>query len=259
MRVLAIFAVVVALLAAGRDIRAQTESDAWSFTAAEIEIAYRYQERFGERIPRPLRARECMLGQKEFIASRNAIEFVAPCRFIAETIRHIKEMIEAGAARYLFPLDADHAHLAVPLELWENRYSKLPPEKLLPALLLEPTLAALYHTAEHLGVVDSPAVQLDPTTRSWKEKRNVLGSYDGRPIKILTPDPRGIGVSVPRPYYSLAGFNFLASPRGELNIFLPKRAITFDITFDTGTVENESSRAQLRPPNAGGKFLSVRK
>jgi hypothetical protein len=250
-RILRIVIVLIALLAGRDHARAQLESDPWFFTTQEMEVAYRYQERFGERIQQPLEARDCLLGRKEFIASRRGIEFVAPCHFITETIRHIKEMIETGAARYLFPLDADHAHLAVPLGLWENKYRKLPWEKLLPGLLAEPALAALYHTAEHLIVVDPNIKEVDPNIKAWREKRNVVGYYDGRPIKILAPDPRGIGVSVPPPYYSVGGFSFLASPKGELNIFLQKRAVTFDITFDIEPLENQSLRAQIRTLNAG--------
>lgn len=210
------------------------EVDRWFFTAEEIEIAYRYQERFGERLFHPLRARDCLLGKKEFTAAYKNYEFTAPCSFIKETIRHLREMLEQGAARYLFPLDADHAHLAIPLELWESKYSKLPREKLLPALLHEPTLAALYHTAEHLTVIDPQTGKSDSQAGRWKDRRNVVGYYDGRPIEILPPDPRGLGVNIPQPYYSLGGFNFLASSKGELSLFLKNQAITFDISFDIG-------------------------
>ena len=210
------------------------EVDRWFFTAEEIEVAYRYQKRFGERLFRPLRARDCLLGKKEFIAGYKAVEFVAPCRFIKETIRHLREMFEQGAARYLFPLDADHAHLAIPLELWQSKYSKLPREQLLSSLLSEPTLAALYHTAEHLTVVDPQTGISDPRAGLWKDRRNVVGYYDGRPIVIHPPDPRGLGINIPQPYYSLGGFNFLASSKGELSLFLKGQAITFDISFDIG-------------------------
>jgi hypothetical protein len=220
------------------------ELDRWFFTAEEIEVAYRYQERFGERLFRPLRARDCLLGKKEFTAGYKGGEFAAPCRFIKETIRHLREMLEQGAARYLFPLDADHAHLAIPLELWENKYSKLPREQMLSSLLSEPALAALYHTAEHLTVIDPQTGKSDSQVRLWKDKRNVVGYYDGRPIEILPPDPRGLGMNIPQPYYSLGGFNFLASPKGELSLFLKNRAITFDISFDIGEPVDDALAAE---------------
>lgn len=206
----------------------------WFFTAEEIEAAYRYQEMFGERLNNPLRARDCLFGKKKFVASYQRKEFSLSCRFIRETIRHLQAMLEIGAAKYLFPLDVDHAHLAIPSDLWEKKYSKLPRDKLLPALLEEPTLAALYHTAEHLTMNDPKTGKVNPEAKAWKEKRNVLGFYDGRPIEILPPDPTGLGANVPQPYRSFAGFNFLASPKGELFIFFKSKPITFDITFDIG-------------------------
>ncbi len=248
-RSLGIIAVVAALLVGGYDARAQTELEQWSFTAAEIEVAYRYQELFGERIQRPLRARECLLGRDSFIATYRGMEFAAPCRFITETIRHLKEMLVTGAARYFFPLDADHAHLAVPLQLWESKYRKLSYDTLLPELVAEPALAALYHTAEHLALGDPRKGRVDPLTRRWKENRNVVGYYDGRPIIILPPEPRGIGATMPPPYYSVGSFNFLASRQGELNLFHDRQVITFDITFDTGYVAGDAPRVQIRAPD----------
>jgi hypothetical protein len=243
-----VFRAFVAVLALGiaLPVEAQIDHDSWYFTAQEIEIAYRYQEHFGERMPRPVRGRECALGAKEFTATRNGFEFLTPCRFITETVRHLKEMISAGAARYLFPLDADHAHLAVPLRLWESKYSNLPGEELLPALLREPELAALYHSAEHLTVLEAPNKKIDAGSKAWKEKRNIVGYYDGRPIKVLPPDPRGIGLGIPPPYYSVGAFSFLASPKGELNILLPGRVITFDITFDIDGGETQAVRLPVR-------------
>lgn len=249
MRIFRAFLAALGFLAFAVPVKAQVDQDSWYFTAEEIEIAYRYQEHFGERMPRPVRGRECALGGSEFTASRNGVEFRAPCRFITETIRHLKEMITAGAARYLFPLDADHAHLAVPLSLWESKYSHLSGDELLPALLREPELAALYHSAEHLTLLEPHNKNIDPGSRAWKEKRNIVGYYDGRPIKVLPPDPRGIGLGIPSPYYSVGAFSFLASPKGELNILLPRRVITFDITFDIDGGENAPVRAQVRAPN----------
>jgi hypothetical protein len=248
-RILRLSFIVIVLLTGRYDVGAQTDTDPWFFTAEEIEVAYRYQELFGERIQRPLRARGCLLGRDSFIATYRGMEFAAPCRFITETIRHLKEMLVTGAARYFFPLDADHAHLAVPLQLWESKYRKLSYDTLLPELVAEPALAALYHTAEHLALGDPRKGRVDPLTRRWKENRNVVGYYDGRPIIILPPEPRGIGATMPPPYYSVGSFNFLASRQGELNLFHDRQVITFDITFDTGYVAGDAPRVQIRAPD----------
>ncbi len=235
-KVVQLSAGVILFLMLSATLHAQSDLDPWYFTAAEIQTAYRYQEMFGERVQNPLKARDCLFGKKEFVASYRGNEFLAPCSFIKETIRHLKEILETGAAKYLFALDADHAHLAVPVDLWESKYSKLPREKILPALLREPALVALYHTAEHLVITDPKTGKVDPEAKRWKEKRNVLGFYDGRPIKILKPNPSGAGVGVPESYESFGGFNFAANPKGQLHVFVANKAIVFDMTLDIGDV-----------------------
>jgi hypothetical protein len=96
---------------------------------------------------------------------------------------------------------------------------------------------ALYHTAEHLRITDRKNGTVNGAAKAWQEKRNVLGYFDGRPIKILPPDPKGQGVAMPD-YYSYGGFNFLASPRGELYVSSGLDMITFDIAFDSGSFED---------------------
>lgn len=231
-------AILMTLLAAVAHGQESSDIDPWYFSADGIKTAYRYQQLFGARLRSPLRGRDCLFGQKNFLASFREKTFQASCRFITQTIRHIKEMLTIGAARYLFPLDADHAHLAIPAELWETKYRWMPRDNLLAALLEEPALAALYHTAEHLVVVEGDNSQGNNEVRQWKEKRNVLGFYDGRPNEILSPDPRGFGVAAPKSYYTIGGFSFLASPSGELSLFLDGKAIVFDISFDIGDGES---------------------
>jgi len=233
----ALIVIAIAMLTGLSYGQEMPDSDPWYFSAEGIRTAYRYQQSFGERLRSPVRGRDCLLGKQRFVGSFRGKNFSAPCRFVTETIRHIKEMLVAGAARYLFPLDADHAHLAIPLELWEKKYRWLPKDTLLSALLEEPTLAALYHTAEHLIVVDGNTKEGNEEIKKWKERRNVLGFYDGRPIQILPPDPRGFGVGAPASYYTVGGFAFLASPGGELSLFMDGKAIVFDISLDIGDGE----------------------
>ena len=216
--------------------------DTWFFTAEEVEAAHQYQENYGERIRNPLPARDCMFGQNDITAKYSGTQFLVPCRFITEATRHLKEMLAIGAAKYFFPLDADHAHLAIPVELWATKYSKLPSEEILPALLLEPQLVALYHTAEHLEISDPKTGSVNQAAKAWKEKRNVLGFFDGRPIQILPPHPAGHGVGMPAGYNSYGGFNFLANPRGELFIFHNNKVITFDVSLE---LEDEADRTSF--------------
>jgi hypothetical protein len=160
------------------DVKALSASrdDNWYFTAEEVEAAHQYQESYEERIRNPLRAKECLLGHKEFVATYRGKEFLAPCRFITETTRHLKEMLSIGAAKYLFPLDADHAHLGVPAEVWAKKYSKLSSDEILFALLRESTLVALYHTAEHLEISDPKTGQVNEQAKAWRRNVTSLAS-----------------------------------------------------------------------------------
>lgn len=101
-------------------------------------------------------------------------------------------MLESGSARYIFPLDVDHAHLAIPSDLWNATYRQLTLGQLLPRVLREPTLVALYHTAEHLSGMNATKSSASQIS-DWKAQRNVLGFFDGEPIRILTPHPDGSG------------------------------------------------------------------
>jgi hypothetical protein len=208
----------------------------WFFTAESIEAAYRYQEDYGERLRNPLRAKECLFGSAEFVASYRGGEFTVPCRFVTETVRHFKEMIVAGAARYLFPLDANHGHLGIPIATWE-KYKYLPPDRVMQKILRDPSLIVLYHTAEHVQIPDARDDALHGDVKSWIDKRNVLGFFNGRPNKILTPDPRGYGVAMPDGYWPYSGFEFLASPMGELFAFVANKTITFDIALEDDNAE----------------------
>ena len=227
-----LFAAATILLILDLKALSASSDEHWYFTAEEIEAAYQYQENYGVRLRHPLRAKECLLGREEFVATYRGKEFLAPCRFITETTRHLKEMLSIGAAKYLFPLDADHAHLGVPAEVWAKKYRKLASDQILFALLREPTLVALYHTAEHLEMSDPKTGQVNEEAKAWSEKRNVLGFFDGRPIQILPAHPMGFGVRMPPEYESYGGFNFLANHRGELFLFMENKVIPFDVSLE---------------------------
>lgn len=203
----------------------------WFFSPAEIGAAYQYQENYGSRMRNPLPAHSCMFGKADFDASYRQLPVRISCQFINQVGRHLRQMLDIGAARYLFPLDADHAHLAVPAEVWEQKYSKMPASQLFAALLGEPALVSLYHTAEHLdpGVLTSAD---GGDTKIWMEKRNVLGFFDGRPLQVLTPNPHGHGVGLPDGLVGYGGFHFLANHRGALMLFHQQKAIAFDISLE---------------------------
>ncbi len=246
-RVFAIL-VIMGLLAGGAAIaHANSMRNPWFFTATEIASAYRYQENFGAPLRRPLRAQNCVFGAEDFATTYYGAQVRLPCRFITETLRHLREILEIGAARYLFPLDLDHAHLGIPKELWREKYSKLPSGQILPAMMEDPELVALYHSAEHLTAIDPKTKKANPAVQEWIEKRNILAFYDGDPITILTPHPKGHGVSLPERYHSYGGFDFLASRHGRLGVILEDNAVLIDITLQIGGPPQGLFEAQATP------------
>jgi hypothetical protein len=229
---LVVMTVSVTNIPSGGFAKDEDPDSSWYFTSEEITAAYQYQQNYGERLRAPLRATECAFRDGDFPTYYRGARSTLPCRFVTEVTRHLKQMIEVGAARYLFPLDADHAHLGVPKSAWNNKYKNLPPEEIFPALVRDPGLVALYHTAEHLRITDRKTGAVSADAKAWQEKRNVLGYFDGRPIKILPPHHNGQGASMPEEYYSYSDFTFLASPRGELFLSLGTTMVTFDVAFE---------------------------
>jgi hypothetical protein len=232
------FFLMVALVLITSQIPAHSADQRWTFTASEIEVAYRYQTQFGRRLSRPLKPAACFTGQTEFVATFQSKSFTAPCLFITETIRHLKQAIDLGAAKYFFPLDADHAHLVVPIEVWAKKYREIPADEILPLLLREPRLAAVYHTAEHLAIRDPGTGTIASEAKIWKEKRNAVGFYDGRALEILPPQPEDFGVSVPAGYREVTTFNLMAHRLGEVSFSAMGQAFTIDISFDDDLAVN---------------------
>jgi hypothetical protein len=204
----------------------------WYFSPAEISVAYRYQENHGRRLRHPLKPFGCYTGQSEFTAPFNGKEFAAPCRFVIDTTRQLKLLLEQGAAKYLFPLDADHGDLMVPRVLWAKRYSQLGGEELLAQVLREPKLVVLYHTAEHLAVSQTKKGEEPQTIREWRAKRNVLGYIDGGSMNILPTGWESSARKEPDGYVKAGTVHFLAHRLGEIAISVNGRGIAFDLSFD---------------------------
>jgi hypothetical protein len=205
------------------------KDDLWFFTAAEIADAYRYQQQFGARLRSPLDPQTCFQGKKDFAASYQGRRFVAPCRFVGETIRQLRELLDSGAAKYLFPLDVDSADLAVPADVYASKYKQLPREEILLALLREPMLVAIYHTAVHLN----PELGDKGSGLSvWGKKRTVAGFYDGRPNQVLSRrSDGGVGYE-PQGLVRLGSFTMMGHFLGELTFVANDTVVTFDLSFD---------------------------
>ena len=218
--------VAVVLAAFGQSF---AKDDRWFFTANEMADAYRYQQQFGARLRHPLEPQTCLQGKKDFAASYQGRRFTAPCRFVGETIRQLRELLESGAAKYLFPLDVDSADLAVPTDVYVSKYKQLPREEILPALLREPTLVAIYHTAVHLNAEVS---NKGSGMCAWGKMRTVAGFYDGRPNQILSPRADGGVDHEPAGLVRLASFTMMSHFLGELTFVANDTVVTFDLSFD---------------------------
>jgi hypothetical protein len=221
--------VIVAFVLVGSFGHSFAKDDSWFFTANEIANAYRYQQQFGARLHNPIEPRACLHGRMEFSASSQGRPFVAPCRFLSETVRQLRELLESGAAKYLFPLDVDYADLAVPGDLYESKYKHLSSGELLPALLREPALVAIYHTALHLQPEPSNE---GSRTGVWGEKRTVLGFFHGRPNQLLLRQTDGAGYYEPEGLVRVGGFGILSHFLGELTFVAGETVVTFDLSFD---------------------------
>ncbi len=219
----------VAFILAASSGHSFAKDDRWFFTANEIADAYRYQQQFGARLRSPLEPQPCFQGKKDFGASFQGKKFVAPCRFVGETMRQLKELLESGAARYLFPLDVDFADLAVPADIYASKYKQLSREEILPALLREPRLVAIYHTAVHLN----PEVADKGSGVSvWGRKRTVAGFYDGRPNQVLSARSDGGVDDDAEGLVRLGSFTIMGHFLGELTLLANDTVVTFDLSFD---------------------------
>lgn len=206
----------------------------WFFNPDAMADAYRYQRQFGARLRNPLDPQACLYGQKEFAASYRGKRFLAPCRFAAETVRQLKELLESGAAKYLFPLDVGYARLAVPADVYASKYERLPEEEIWPALLREPALVAIYHGGLHLEPASSAK---ESAASAWAQKRTVAGYYDGRPNRVLPGCAAREAYCEAQGLVELGGFHLMEHFLGELGFVARDAVVTIDLSFDDDSAE----------------------
>jgi hypothetical protein len=205
----------------------------------------RYDAPSGKRLSRPLNPAACLRGASEFIASWRGKRFLAPCRFIHETIAHLRAVSEMGSTKRSFPLHTDHVHLAVPAELWEKKYYRFPQGEILSAVLWESRLVAVYHATDALTPADSKGTRAAPKRNQAYNNRQVLGYYDGRGIEILPNHANALA----QRYRSVGWFYFLPRGLDERVAFSPDEAVTFDISFDHELDLECSSSGQMESDN----------
>jgi len=240
------FIIATALVIAIFQGNGYASDDRWFFTANEIADAHRYQQQFGARLRHPLRPQDCSYGHKEFSATYQGKQFAAPCRFIAETLRQLRELLESGVAKYLFPLDVGHAEFGVPLEVWNGKYARLPREDVLPALLHEPTLVAIYQTAQHVAPVPR---NTNSGKDVWGERRNAIGFYDGRRTELLPRPLDDAFPCKPEGFHWSGGVTLLAHYLGELQLIVDETVVVFDMSFDDDRAAAPTQSAVFSSPS----------
>lgn len=219
---------------------AYSGDDPWFSTAEEIANAYKYQVRFGSRLRDPLNPKPCSFGRDEFAASYRGKEISVPCRFIAETKRQLRGLIESGAVKYFFPLDVGSGDFAIPVDLWEAEYKMLPVDELIPKLLHEVKLVAVYHTAGHLFPTPSGG---DAAISLWQQRRTVAGYYDGRPNEVLRKKTPMDLYDEPEGLIRLSGFTMMEHHLGELVILAGETVVVLDISLDNEQAVPNAPRA----------------
>ncbi len=219
--------------------------DPWFFSAAEIASAYRYQHQFGARLRDPLDPQACFRGGEEFRALYQGREFTAPCRFVSETVRQLRELLDSGAAKYLFPLDVGGADLAVPAELYTGKYKSLPKEEILPALLRDPALVAVYHSAAHLN----PETAARAADGTQNQRRAVAGFFDGRPNRTLALGADGRIDYDSQKLTRVGALNLMAHFLGEISFVAKDGVVTLDLSFESDRgAAHPANVAAVRPP-----------
>jgi len=153
-------------------------------------------------------------------------------KFIDTTVSHIQELFDRRFIRFLFRLDASHAHAFIPKE-HRARYNGCSPAAEAQIMAHDSSLGILFHTAEHLG--EDPN---DPEVVALNTQRNFIGWYDGRDMSVLPlphyTNSKTTAVNAPgqllRP-----GPLFAAHKDGVFSIIVEGKEIHFDISLDDST------------------------
>lgn len=199
------------------------EKHGWSYTLEEMREIYE-QEYDGEKI------------LKNFLRKKNGNwvgliggkEFAVPQEFLDKTLKHLKDMLEQEAAKFIFRLDCSHGHFFIDKEIYKSKYAALDGYETARALVGDSGLGILFHNLEHLKADSEEAVECH-------KKRNVAGWYDGRPIAILPlpKDKKSTAVSAEELGHDLAPYpKFAAHKEGSFSIEVGGKEIRLDISFD---------------------------
>ena len=223
--------------------QANCRSDPRSAGAIGTEAASGHRPQLGNRLARPLKPFDCFSGETEFVATAQGRRFLAPCRFAKQTTEHLKDILASEGTKRPVALDVDHAHLAVTAEIWDERYRNLFPDEILPVVLRDISLVAIYHSVCHTPIADRKnAGTTGPT---------FVGFYDGRSIQQLPSRKAGSDPAHAQYYRTFAWFHTSVNKSAELVHSATGKSAAFDIFVDDDhgakpvpDIVNVSSRAK---------------
>jgi len=207
--------------------------DRWFYALEEIERQYIVDYEDGKRLSNFITKKN-----GTYTTSCNSENIIIPEAFVAKTLELIQALLEQGLVRYIFRLDAFHGHLFVPENVFIKKYTDMTTEEMIKHFSNEDSLGMLFHNAEHLALRNPPAE--GPVVLQAKaliEKRNVIGWYDDRPLKVielnedlLLTDRKNTTATIPEGYRNVGVITFMATRNGEFSIIHNGEEIRIDIS-----------------------------
>lgn len=198
----------------------------WHFSPQEMDTIYA-REYVGEKLLKNRLRRE---GGK-IVGAVGGASLEVPEAFVLRILDDLRQMIEAGATRLIFRLDAFHAHPFMDEALYYERYGRESKSLLEDAKILvnDPDVGMLYHNSEHLLVEADDAASV----RIYA-KRNVWSFGLGKEIVILPlPDGKVKAASAPAGTTGFRRFPaFAAHKDGEFILRANGTEIRLDISLD---------------------------
>ena len=148
-------------------------------------------------------------------------EVILTKRLIESVKAHIETALKYGYADFIFFPDMGHSHLFIPQDRWDDVYAGFALENLSSmrsAVLDDPDVRILYHTAEQLELLDTDDVVKKDPDLMWRYfTRNPVGDNQGLGRLDLIRDletAMNTARDLPGYHYYGAGFNLSANANG---------------------------------------------
>lgn len=222
----------------------------WGYTLPEMKARYEEVYASGKRLKRRAYWNESA-GRMElpFDVDRGG-PVALPEGFVRAVIGHIEAAFAASYVDGVFFPDMGHSHFLIPKGLWKEKFDSIPVaqfNRLYEAMMSEPRLEVLYHTAEQLTTrgPDGALVPEDRTQFRYKT-RNIVGGNPG-PLRVLqNPEsPANTVNGVDGYQWWGGGFNISASRDGCFAATVGEKTVRFDLSlFDLEPEPGSSSAAE---------------